>query len=107
VSVTGAPTTDGSGCEATIVVVLSVDWTTWVNTGDVESEKLWSVLVYTAVILCVPLTRYVGGVQLTIDEPCPPLERDTFAQIGVDPSKKVTVPVGLFDEPGPATTVAV
>jgi hypothetical protein len=46
-------------------------------------------------------------VQFTLDEPCPPLGRDTFVQIGVDPSKKVTAPVGLFDEPGLASTAAV
>jgi hypothetical protein len=107
VSVTGAPTIDGLGSEATMVVVLSVDWTIWVNTGDVEFEKFWSVLANAAVILWVPPTRYVEGVHITLDEPSDPLGRVTFVQIGVDPSKKVTVPVGLLGEPEPADTVAV
>jgi hypothetical protein len=90
-----------------MVVVLSVDWTIWVNTGDVEFEKFWSVLENAAVILWVPPTRYVEGVHITLDEPSDPLGRVTFVQIGVDPSKKVTVPVGLLGEPEPADTVAV
>ena len=105
-SVTGAPTTDGLGVAVNIVVVMSADRTTWTSTCDVEFAKFASALVKTAVMWWVPLVRYVGGVQVAFEVPFAVL-RVTFEQIGVEPSKKVTLPVGLFDPPESVTTVAV
>ena len=71
---TGKPPTDGLGHEVRIVAEFRADWTTWTSTFDVESEKFPSVVVYSAVIGCRPMARYVGGVQVADEVPFGPLK---------------------------------